>query len=233
MQKQCTKKTYNKRSWSKRVHIKKQKMQKGAKKNKQNAKQQFKNAKQKRTKRTENAHAQPNFTHHLFCAMFFDVCPSYVRFFGMCFAFLCFLFCGFSVFSRKRKKNAKKDRKQTQIQSKTNAKVKTRTLLIAFVLLFDCICFACFVHVCCICCAFLLHCLCRFCICLVDKFEFLVTFCLLFCIPRHPLVTCFGVFCACFSGLVLHVFFCIVYAFSIFCCVIRTSFSVHHKSCDR
>ena len=48
------------------------------------------------------------------------------------------------------------------------------------------------------------------------------------CIPRHPLVTCFCVFCAFFSGLVLH-YFCIVYAFFMFCCVIRTSFSVHHN----
>ena len=49
-----------------------------------------------------------------------------------------------------------------------------------------------------------------------------------FGIPRHPLVTCFCVFCAFFPGLVLH-YVCIVYAFSMFCCVIRTSFSVHHN----
>ena len=42
-------------------------------------------------------------------------------------------------------------------------------------------------------------------------------------------MTCFCVFCAFFSGLVLH-YFCIVYAFFMFCCVIRTSFSVHHKA---
>ena len=108
MQKQCTKKTYNKCSWSKRVHIKKKKMQKEATKNKQNTKQQLKKAKQKRTKRTKNAHAQPNFTHHLFCAMFFHVCASYVRFFWHVFCIFCAFFALFSVFSRKRTKNAKK-----------------------------------------------------------------------------------------------------------------------------
>ena len=67
---------------------------------------------------------------------------------------------------------------------------------------------------------------CIFCIGLVDKCVFFRIFLRFFCIPRHPLVTCFCVFCAFFSGLVLH-YFCIVYAFFMFCCVIRTSFSVH------
>ena len=69
------------------------------------------------------------------------------------------------VFSRKRTKNAQENRKNDANTKQKNAKAKTRTFLIAFVLLFDCICFACVVHFCCICCALFVHFCCIFCVC--------------------------------------------------------------------
>ena len=62
----------------------------------------------------------------------------------MCFCFLflrvfCAIFWEFFRFLKETHKNEKNIANKTQIQSKT--KTKTRTCLIAFVLLFDCICF--------------------------------------------------------------------------------------------
>ena len=152
---------------------------------------------------------------HVFCIF----CAILFAFF---LNFLCVLFCDcFLCFQGNAQQMQKKSQKKTQIQSNKNAKAKTRTFLIACVLLFDCMFF--------IFCAFfsffvrLLHWFSG----QMRGFRFFFS---LFCIPRRPLVTCFCVFCAFCSGLVLH-YFCIVYAFflKMFCCVIRTSFSVHHK----
>ena len=215
-------------SWSKRVHIKKHKNCKRKPKNKQNAKQQLKNVKQKRTKRTKNAHAQPNFTHHLFCAIFFDVCAFYVRFFFCSVCTFCAFFVRFvaifCVFSRKRTK--KKKRKKTQIQSKIS-KGKDQNVFVR-------ICFAVWLRLFCIVCAFLLHLLCHFlCVCFALFVRFFASF-------QWTFFHFFCVFFA-FQGILwwlvfafsVHFFrdwFCIMFAFFMFCCVIRTSFSVHHKS---
>ena len=50
----------------KSAYNKAQKLQKETKKTNKMQNNSFKNVKQKRTKRTKNAHAQPNFAHHLF-----------------------------------------------------------------------------------------------------------------------------------------------------------------------
>ena len=62
----------------------------------------------------------------------------------------------------------------------------------------------------------------------MDKCVF---FSQLFCVFLHSKASFGDLFlrflCICF-GIGLH-YFCIVYAFFMFCCVIRTSFSVHHN----
>ena len=159
-------------------------------------------------------------SHHLFCAIVFRclcvLCAIFWHGFA-CFAFFGAIFC---VSQGNAQKNAKKIANKMQIQSKTNAKAKTRTLLIAVVLLFDSICFAFVAHVCRICCAFLVHFCCIACaffafVQWTNAFFFFSHFVCFFCIPRHPLVTCFC----------MH--------FLMFCCVIRSSFSVHHNSFDQ
>ena len=163
----------------------------------------------KKSKKKQNSSSKKakNMQKPCTCTTKFHTPPFLCDFFACFFAFLCVFFsffCAvflrsfFCVFSRKRTKNAKK----SQIQSKKNAKAKTRTCLIAFALLFDCI---------------FLHCLCIFVAFFVPFLHWFsgqmrVFHIFFFCIPRHPLVTCFCVFCAFFSGLVLH-YFCIVYAF--------------------
>ena len=131
-------------------------------------------------------------------------------------------------FSQGNAQKMQKHRKKNANTKQQNAKAKARTFLIAFVLLFNCmffVLFPIFVPFC----AFVLHFLCGFCIFLVDKCG-VFAICLLFCIPRHPLVTCFLAFSVHFFRDWFCIIFCIVYAFFMFCCVIRTSFSIHHNS---
>ena len=163
----------------------------------------------------------------IFCAFFLHVFAFFVRFFGFFFSFFFF----FLRFLKETHKKCKNIAKKTQIQSKKMQRQRPERFwshsfcfLIAF-------CFAFFVHCFCILCAFFVHFFAffvRFLHWFSGQMRFFAFFLRLFCIPRHPLVTCFCVFCAFFSGLVLH-YFCIVYAFFMFCCVIRTSFSVHHN----
>ena len=206
MQKKCIKK---RQLVKKSAYQKAKKMQKEARKTakKEQNSSSKKNAKTMQKKCT----CTTKFHTPLFLCEFFFFFSMFVRFMCDWVAFVC-IFCAFvvlffamffCVFSRKRTNNAKNIAKKTQIQSKNNAKAKTRTFLIAFVLLFDCICF-------CIVCAFLLHLLCFFCICFALVLRFLHLFsgqmrwCFFFvfcCIPRHPLVTYFLRFLCIFFGI--------------------------------
>ena len=148
------KKSKKKAAGQKECISKSKKNAKGSqKKSKKKAEQQFKKSKKKAKKK--HMHNQISHT-TLFCAIFLHFLCDFFAFFCIFCAFCLRFFC---VFSRKRTKNAKK----SQIQSKKNAKAKTRTFLIAFVLLFDCIFFAFFVRFFCIFCAFFVHFFCIFC----------------------------------------------------------------------
>ena len=147
------KKNKKKAAGQKECISKSKKHAKGSQKKKK-TEQQFKKKQKKRKKMQKNAHAQPNFTHHLFCAILFDVCAICLHVFAFFvrFFFASFLrFLNFLRFLKETHKQCKKKRKKPQIQSESNAKAKTRTFLIAFVLLFDCMFFAFVVHFCCTC----------------------------------------------------------------------------------
>ena len=178
-------------------------------------------------------HMHNQISHTTFFVWFFSMFARFVcdvfawRFFVCIFCTLfllvfCRVFRFFCVFSRKHTKDQKKS--QTKSKYKANkCKGKDQNV-------FDRICFACWLHVSCLFCAFLLHVLCLFgalllhllcivfCICLVDKcgLFFRILFAV-FCIPRHPLATCFCVFCAVFSGLVLHLLHCVCMFFVLLC----------------
>ena len=225
MQKKCIKK----KAAGQKECISKNKNAKGSQKK---CKKKSRTAVQKKSKKCKkNAHTTKFYTPPFLCDFWWHFW-HFLRFLGMRLHFLCFFVRVFLRFFAFSQGNAQKMKKKTLKKRKykaKNAKAKTRTFFIAFVLLFGCIfCIFCalFLLFVCLFCAFLHFCA-VFCIGLVDKCVFFA-FLRFFCIPRHPLVTCFCVFCAFFRD-----WFCIIFALFmhfLFCCVIRTSFSVHHNS---
>ena len=188
-------------------------------------------SKKKKKKRPNNAkkmhmHNQISHTTFFLRCVFRCLCVLCAMFFAFFVRFLC-VFAYFFAFSqgpaqKMPKKNAKKNNANTK---QKNAKAKTRTFLIAFVLLFDCIFVAFFVHVCCLFGACFLHFWCVFLHLFSGQMRLFSQLFAFFCIPRHPLVTCFCVFCAFFSGLVLH-YVCIVYAFFYVCFAVSSGLAL-------
>ena len=146
---------------------------------KKHAKQQFKKRRTKANKPHKKCTCTTKFHTPPFLCDFFRclrvLCAMFLHgvflfaFFVRCFC-LCFVvFFVFFVFSQGNTQKIRKSRKQKANTKQTNAKAKTRTFLIAFVLLVDCMCLACFVHFCCMFCAFLVH---FCCICCALFFAF-------------------------------------------------------------
>ena len=167
MQKKCIKKKKTKAAGQKECISKSKKHAKGSNSKKANK------TKKKPNKRTctTKFHTPP-----FLC----DVFSMFVHFMCDLFAFVVRFWCiflnGLFVFSQgNAQKMQKKIAKQHKYKAKT-MQTKTRTFLIAFVLLFDCIFCAFVLHFLCLFCAFCLHVLCGVCICLVDKCVFLAFF---------------------------------------------------------